>query len=495
MLCNLLTTQRRYIIMVINGLISKVDGVPVFKNVVLTQFSKFKNCVKKKKEFPDDQLDKMVKSIRIGIEMLKEEDKEVYVPLLLEIIECTNLYHQDMSDDDRDRCINSINALLSMDVFKSDNKKSKANTKEVMVEMGIKPDPIISKKRAVELIKEIDPSPQEIRSILTSYYQAQDRRIGIQNQIRAIIKSPDYDVRSRTNVSIMEIALLTAQNDEETYANILNSYADSNTICQWLMQIKGIGKILATTMVAYFNIEVASSASSFYEYGGLNDNNRKWLKSTTAYEIVRSVIGDSNNVTTDHLLEIASIIKWKPSSFVSAVTDEKGKILSVGEIVKKVSAPPYNATLKKQLWKVGESFVKVSNKPDSLYGRLYKEKLAKEIALNSELAFKDQAKEILATKNWSDKSSDTYQSYLAGKLPLSHLIARAKRWTVKIFVSHLFEEMYRDKYHAVPPKFYTLEFKNHVHYIEPEIPFTWYGEDDKKIRIDNLNSDGKEVRL
>ena len=66
-----------------------------------------------------------------------------------------------------------------------------------------------------------------------------------------------------------------------------------------------------------------------------------------------------------------------------------------------------------------------------------------------------------------------YKSYKDGKLPKAHITARASRWAQKIFLSHLFEEMYRVKYDKVPPRYYSLEHcDGHHDEIKPEVPYT-----------------------
>ena len=54
---------------------------------------------------------------------------------------------------------------------------------------------------------------------------------------------------------------------------------------------------------------------------------------------------------------------------------------------------PWNASLKTLCWKIGESFVKVSGKEKSLYGRLWKERKELEEKRNAAGEFADQAAE------------------------------------------------------------------------------------------------------
>jgi len=127
---------------------------------------------------------------------------------------------------------------------------------------------------------------------------------------------------------------------------------------------------------------------------------------------------------------------------------------------------PWNANLKTLMYLAGESFVKVSNKDGALYGNLYKQKKAIEIQKNEAGEFADQAKKKLED-NKIGKDTDAYKCYAEGKLPPAHIHARARRYAVKIFLSHLFDKMYRAHYNEAPPKPFAQAILGHVHMIEP----------------------------
>ena len=116
-------------------------------------------------------------------------------------------------------------------------------------------------------------------------------------------------------------------------------------------------------------------------------------------------------------------------------------------------------------------FLKVSGKQKSVYGRIYAQKKAEIIADNEAGKYADQAAEYLAKKNYN-KETEAYKAYIAGKLPAAQIGARARRYANKIFLSHLFEEMYRVEYKKVPPRYYTIA-KDPLHNrdIEPEVPY------------------------
>jgi hypothetical protein len=52
-----------------------------------------------------------------------------------------------------------------------------------------------------------------------------------------------------------------------------------------------------------------------------------------------------------------------------------------------------------------------------------------------------------------------------GKLPQIAMHERSKRWAVKLFLAHWFEEAYRQHHKAEPPLPYPIAQMGHVHYI------------------------------
>lgn len=133
---------------------------------------------------------------------------------------------------------------------------------------------------------------------------------------------------------------------------------------------------------------------------------------------------------------------------------------------------PWNASLKTLCWKIGESFVKVSTNDDDVYGHLYVERKAYEIARNDRGDLAEQAAAKLARFKIG-KSTDAYKAYSAGKLPPAHIHARAKRWAVKLFLAHYHAVAYRANFGTEAPKPYILTREGgHAHEIGcPNWPF------------------------
>lgn len=153
---------------------------------------------------------------------------------------------------------------------------------------------------------------------------------------------------------------------------------------------------------------------------------------------------------------------------------QKTKYAQVSDLEKYLAKPPYNPDLKKFMYLIGDCFVKNSNR-GSMYGEIYKRRLEEEQYKNEQRAFKDQAAALLAEKNF-DKNKDTYKYLADGKLSPAHIIMRARRYAVKLFISHVFEGMYYLERGEEPPKYYTIEIQGHHDYIAPEVDYRKFAE-------------------
>lgn len=136
------------------------------------------------------------------------------------------------------------------------------------------------------------------------------------------------------------------------------------------------------------------------------------------------------------------------------------------ELIGQIAKRPWNASLKTlAIYKLGESFVKVHNNPNDYYGKLYAARKVREIAYNNEFRFKEQALQALEEKTYRNKEIQAI--YESGKLPPGHIHARARRYAVQIFLSHLHYVMFYNHYGVEPPVPYPMAFMNHTDMIYP----------------------------
>jgi len=195
---------------------------------------------------------------------------------------------------------------------------------------------------------------------------------------------------------------------EKQIQRALTAYAESSPVGRWCMSITGIAGTITAGLLAHIDIEKCPTSGHIESFGGINPT-----------------------------------MIW-------------GK----GE------KRPFNAKLKVLLWKIGESFVKVSNNDKDFYGKIYKQ--AKEYLTEQNEAgkFKDDAARILTEKKYG-KDTEAYKAYISGKLPLGQIHGRAKRKSVKVFVSHFHEIAYQYHYGRKPAAPYSIAILAHSHYIAP----------------------------
>ena len=197
---------------------------------------------------------------------------------------------------------------------------------------------------------------------------------------------------------------------EESVKRTLGAYSANHPVGKRMRAVVGVGPVIAAGLLAHIDITRAPTAGAIWRYAGLDPTS-----------------------------------EWK-----------KGE------------KRPHNASLKTLCWKLGESFVKVCNHKDAVYGKLYQERKEAELVKNEAGAFADQAAAKLE-KFKIGKTTDAYKAYSIGKLPPAHIHARAKRVAVKMFLSHLHQVWYEVEFGETAPVPYVFEFadKEHVHKIEP----------------------------
>jgi hypothetical protein len=124
---------------------------------------------------------------------------------------------------------------------------------------------------------------------------------------------------------------------------------------------------------------------------------------------------------------------------------------------------PWNGSLKRLCWLLGESFTKVSGRDSDVYGQVYKSRKESEIRRNEAGEYAEQAKASLAAKRFGD-DTQAKAHYLAGHLPPARIHLRAQRYAVKLFLSDLHCVWFWTTYGTLPPKPYVISHLGHAHY-------------------------------
>jgi len=229
-------------------------------------------------------------------------------------------------------------------------------------------------------------------------------------QIQKYRLSADNQVRAGSHGDVRALTIVDWLGDhmgsiETRIKQLLEQYAKSQDVGLWSMSICGIGPIITAGLLAHIDIYKAPTAGHIWRYAGLDPT-----------------------------------VTW-------------GK----GEKI------PWNAKLKKLCYLIGESFVKVSGNDKDFYGHLYVERKAYEVAKNEAHDYADQAAKILERVPTHKQKA----IYTLGMLPPGHIHARAKRWTVKLFLAHIQAVMYETTFGLPAPKPYVIEHMGHMHMIVP----------------------------
>jgi len=290
-------------------------------------------------------------------------------------------------------------------------------------------DPFEPVKRLSKDLKTaaITLSDQEARFLVDYYYMTQEDRKRAFNQERALAEGEEPH---------MVISWLAENSStlEKQIARALDAYSNSKKIGRWARSIVGIGPIISAGLMAHISLEPWRCRRE--------DRKEKACKPEDpctpqcAVETIHTV---------GHIWRFAGL---DPTSTWEAATKR-----------------PWNADLKVLCWKIGESFVKVMNHKDDVYGKIFSARKALEQERNDRGEYAEQARAVLERKPNHAQAA----IYKTGKLSPGHLHSRAKRYAVKLFLSHWHHVAYLDRFGVAPPKPYVIDILGHAHYVPPNL--------------------------
>lgn len=344
--------------------------------------------------------------------------------------------------------------------------------------------------------------PAEVRYLVDAYYAAfQKPRIRFNNQIKAIQRANNQEPHTVLDWLKKQSAL-----SEDQIKVALAGYAKSKDLGRWLMSIYGIGPVIAAGLLAHVDWTVPT-VGHVWRFAGL-DPSSTWLGREKAEVLVKD--------TQEELLpqrDFAPLVERccakvnrKSVKYYDSVRAQ-GEKPSRANLIAWLAKRPWNVPLKTLCWKAGESFVKLMNRPKDMYGKYYILRKVAEVAGNDDGRFVGQAQTKLKdtkigkdTEAWPWYSgcypAGTTRAYMAladvfeeaklmsereqllndrkvkpgqgqQMLPPNHINSRARRWMVKLFLSHAHFVGHWLATGNLAPSPYPIEHCGHTHVIPP----------------------------
>ena len=149
----------------------------------------------------------------------------------------------------------------------------------------------------------------------------------------------------------------------------------------------------------------------------------------------------------NHSRQLYSMIDINKAPTVGHIWSYAG-IDTGGKYREKGKKCTWNPQFRSRLFLVGESFIKAANTPDNIYYELYLEKKA--IYNHRNKKSKEPNKELI-------------EIYESGKITDKHIDMMARRFMVKIFLSHLHYVWYKLEFGVEPPVPFAIAHLDHAH--------------------------------
>ena len=335
-----------------------------------------------------------------------------------------------------------------------------------------------------------DLGPDEARFLVDMYYQMQNTRVRFRNQQKQTEQHAEPN-------AVICWGLENIKRAEDDIKRALGEFASSYAVGRWCLSNHGIGPVITAGLLAHLDIRNTPTVGKWWRFAGL-DPSRTWHGKEEAKTMLQQVDlkKTARNLSLPVATELAALCNVNPVRLQQIWTEGFARSKKYAALEKYLAARPWNAELKTLCaYKMGECFVKFQNNEACDYGHLFQARKALEVERNVSGAFSGQAANILAKQKRSDAAyatkwmkgcytADTMLKVLeldqAKRLPYlnrnegepgsgvamlapAHIHARARRYAVKIFMSHLHHVMYVDFNGEDPPKPFIIENSDGVH--------------------------------
>jgi len=275
---------------------------------------------------------------------------------------------------------------------------------------------IVLEPDALEELAELEPLVRRLDRDLVAAASAMDR-----NEMRYLVSTYYGVQRVRVQIQLRARSLQKTGRParhlvwlarnlkglEHQLTRVMQAWLAEYEVGQWCLDQFGVGPTTAAPLVAYIDIEKAPTVGHVWRFCGLDPT-----------------------------------VTWR-----------KGE------------KRPWNALLKTVCYQIADSFVKHSNNEKCFYGHVYRKRKQLEWERNQAGAYAEQAFEKLRTKRVTDPGSRAWLE--RGMLTPGHIDMRARRYAVKLFLSHFHWVLYETTYRRPAPRPYVIEHLGHADLIVP----------------------------
>lgn len=335
--------------------------------------------------------------------------------------------------------------------------KAKATAKTPKVKktkkrsVNIQPDYIYDDAIEIRLSKDLRQAAlnmgnEEVRYLVDTYYQAQNNRTRDNNRLKALKKAGEpHEVTSfflDKNSAI-----------ENVLGQAIKVWCEQHDVYTgWLKSIVGVGPIISAGFLSELDPLRAKSAGGFWSFCGL-DPTKEWKTKTKrpwnaklkrlAYTFGESVIKFRNN----------------PRSYYGPLFQQYWD-----RLIEKNEAGEFAETA---LYEVEQKSVKKTTDAWKWYAGCVTMEEARRLR-ERKLEEKLRVKKIKANNPKSKVTEKVLQPEFGepgcglNMLPPGRILARARRWVAKLFLSNLFDAMYAYETGEQPPRPYILENPDHL---------------------------------
>jgi hypothetical protein len=354
-------------------------------------------------------------------------------------------------------------------------------------------------------------SKKAARYLVDTYYIAQNARIRAAAQVRAASEDTEPN-------AVLSWSLDQYKHWEHDLQSSLNIFTDEYMVGRWMKSIIGIGPVITAGLISHLDITRSTTAGHFLRFCGLDptlvwEKGQKrpysaFMKTLTAFKAGESFVKFQNHKNDTYgKLFVERKAKEMTRSVHGQSADDAAMKLAKFKIGEDTEAYAWYAGC---LTEASAKTILYDTPPEKRLGLALKLKgepcltktdidLIREDMGNESVKVRscgDNRQDIKAIKNQYRVSRLKLALELAKKngdgvpmLPPAQIHARARRYAITIFLSHLHHVMYVDYFGREPPIPYVFQHGDHLgnahsHYIPPpNWPFNGGGKSLKELKV------------